>query len=72
MPKLKDFMDEKGNFYEHPPMLVQIIEPMDYVSDQILEHKKYGYQLQSMTPIASGSHSGRMLLLFIQQNAAHR
>jgi hypothetical protein len=71
MPKLKDFMNEKGEFYEQPPMIVQIIEPADYVSDQILDHMRYGYQLASMTPINSGPHGGRVLLIF-QQTAAQR
>jgi hypothetical protein len=66
MAKLKDFMDEKGNFYEHPPFIVQVIEPADYVADQILEHMKYGYQLSSMTPLNFGPHAGRLLLLFHQ------
>ncbi len=66
MAKLKDLMDEKGNFYERPPLVVQIIEPADYVADQIMEHSRYGYQLISITPINMGPHGGRMLLLFQQ------
>ena len=52
-------------------MIVQIIEPADYVSDQILDHMRYGYQLASMTPINSGPHGGRVLLIF-QQTAGQR
>lgn len=64
MARLKEFMNEKGEFYETPPMIVQLIEPADYVADQILDHMRYGYQLASLTPLSAGNHSGRILLLF--------
>ena len=64
MARLKDVINEKGEFYEEPPLIVQLIEPADYVAEAILEHLRFGYQLTSMTPINTGPHGGRLLLLF--------
>ena len=64
MAKLKDLLDAKGNFYEEPPMIIQLIEPADYIAEAILEHLRYGYQVTSMTPLNTGPHGGRLLLLF--------
>ncbi len=64
MARLKDIMNERGEFYEEPPFIIQCIEPADYVSEQILEHLKYGYQMTSMTALNTGPHGGRLLLLF--------
>jgi hypothetical protein len=71
MARLKDLLNEKGEFYEKP-LIIQCIEPADYVAEQILEHLRYGYQLMSMTPISAGPHSGRMLLLFQQAQAGRQ
>ncbi len=64
MARLKEFMTPQGEFYEQPPFIVQAIEPADTIADQILEHMRYGYQLTSMTPLNTGPHGGRLLLLF--------
>jgi hypothetical protein len=64
MARLKDLVNEKGEFYEEPPIIVQCIEPADYVSEQILEHLRFGYQLTSLTPLNTGPHGGRLLCLF--------
>ncbi|HEY9685276.1 MAG TPA: hypothetical protein V6C86_27120 [Oculatellaceae cyanobacterium] len=64
MAKLKDLIDAKGEFYEEPPPIIQLIEPADYIAEAILEHLRYGYQVTSMTPLNTGPHGGRLLLLF--------
>lgn len=64
MARLKDLLDKQGNFYEEPPLLIQTIEPADYIAETILEHMRYGYQMTSMTPLNTGPHGGRLLVLF--------
>jgi hypothetical protein len=73
MARLKDILNQQGEFYADvtPPLYIQCIEPADYVADQLLEHLRYGYQLTSMTPLSTGPHGGRILLLF-QYNPAAR
>jgi hypothetical protein len=69
MAKLKDIINERGEFYElPPPFIIQLIEPADYVAEQILEHLKYGYHLTSLTALNTGPHGGRLLLLFHRTN----
>ncbi len=65
MAKLKDIIDPvTKEFVEQPPYIIQLIEPADYVAEAILEHMKYGYQMTSLTPLNTGPHGGRLLLLF--------
>lgn len=64
MARLKDIINEKGEFWEEPPPIIQCIEPADYIAEQILEHLRFGYQLTSMTPLNTGPHGGRLLMLF--------
>lgn len=67
MARLKDIVNEKGEFYDNVrPFVIQSIEPADTVSEAIIEHLRFGYQLSSMTPLSAGPHGGRMLLLFTQ------
>lgn len=71
MPQLKDLADLKTNkFFKTPTAIVQEIVPADDVSKSILEHMKFRYTLQSMTPLAVGPHGGRLLLLFIYTGGA--
>jgi hypothetical protein len=65
MARLKDIKNERDEFYENPPpLIIQLIEPADYVAEAILEHLRFGYQLTSLTPLNTGPHGGRLLLLF--------
>jgi len=67
MPQLKDLADLKTNkFFKTPTEIV----PADDVSKSILEHMKFRYTLQSITPLAVGPHGGRLLLLFIYTGGA--
>jgi hypothetical protein len=72
MARLKDFINQQGQFYEQPPIIVQSIEPADDVADSIMNHLGFGYQLMSITSVSAGPNSGRMLLLFQKTGAATR
>jgi len=64
MARLKDLLDKNGEFYEAPPLLIQTIEPADYIAETILEHMRYGYVVMSMTALNTGPHGGRLLIIF--------
>lgn len=65
MSKLKDVVDDKtGKFIKQPPMVIQDIVPADDVAKSISEHMRYRYQMTSITPLNTGPHGGRLLLLY--------
>lgn len=65
MPKLSDVIDLKtGKYIKKPMLIIQDVTPVDDVSNSILEHMRYQYQMISLTPIDTGPHGGRILLLF--------
>ncbi len=65
MSRLKDVVDDKtGKFIKTPPPVLQDIVPADDVSKSILEHLRYRYQFSSITPLNTGPHGGRLLLLY--------
>ena len=67
---LKDYVNEKGEFYEQPPVLLQAFEPAEYVAEQILNHLRYGYQMVSLHPLSAGNWAGRVLILFTKAQQA--
>jgi len=65
MPKLSDVVDLKtGKYIQKPLLVIQDVMPVDDVSKSILEHMRYQYQMISLTPIDTGPHGGRILLLY--------
>ncbi len=65
MGKLIDVVDLKeGKFFKQPTFVVQDVVPVDDVSKSILEHARFNYTFSSLTPINTGPHGGRCLLLF--------
>ena len=73
MGKLKDVVDDKtGKFIKTPPLVVQEIVPADDVAKSILEHLRYRYQMVSLTPLNTGPHGGRLLLLYNYTGGASR
>jgi hypothetical protein len=71
MPKLTDIVDTKlKKFIKRPTMVVQEICPADDVSQSIIEHSNYRYQLTSMTSLTVGPHGGRLLLIYAYQGGA--
>lgn len=65
MSKLKDVVDDKtGKFIKQPPLVIQDIIPADDVAKSINEHMRYRYQMTSITPLNTGPHGGRLLLLY--------
>ena len=64
MARLKDILDEKGQFIQNPPLVIQSIEPADDVAKSILEHLRYNYRITNITALTTGPHGGRLLLLY--------
>ncbi|MDX2108553.1 MAG: hypothetical protein SFY67_19320 [Candidatus Melainabacteria bacterium] len=65
MGKLIDVVDLKeGKFFKQPTFVVQDVVPVDDVSKSIIEHARFNYTFSSLTPINSGPHGGRILMLF--------
>ena len=71
MPRLNDIVDQKtGKYIKSPTYVVQDIVPADDVSKSVLEHLRYRYQLSSITPLNTGPHGGRLLLLYHYMGAS--